>query len=87
MAFAPNGNLYIADVTESNVHIYDTAGNSVGALGSAEMSQPTDVAFDASGNLYVVNPGMADVLVSIGGTQPLAEFFGPLTGGLTILPP
>ncbi len=48
------------------------------------MSQPTDVAFDASGNLYVVNPGMADVLVSIGGTQPLAEFFGPLTGGLTI---
>ncbi len=33
MAFAPNGNLYIADVTESNVHIYDTAGNSVGALG------------------------------------------------------
>jgi sugar lactone lactonase YvrE len=84
MAFAPNGNLYIADVTESNVHIYDTAGNSVGALTSAEMSQPTDVAFDASGNLYVVNPGMADVLVSIGGTQPLAEFFGPLTGGLTI---
>ncbi|HEX4414764.1 MAG TPA: NHL repeat-containing protein [Lacipirellulaceae bacterium] len=84
MAFAPNGNLYISDVTESNVHIYDTAGNSVGVLGSAEMSQPTDVAFSAAGDLYVVNPGMADVLVSVGGTQPLTEFFGPLTGGLTI---
>jgi sugar lactone lactonase YvrE len=83
MAFAPNGDLYIADVTESNVHIYDTAGNSVGALGSLEMSQPTDVAFSAAGDLYVVNPGMADVLVSVGGTQPLTEFFGPLSGGLT----
>jgi sugar lactone lactonase YvrE len=82
MAFAPNGNLYIADVTESNVHVYDTAGNSVGVLGSAEMSQPTDVAFSAAGDLYVVNPGMADVLVSVGGTQPLTEFFGTQTGGL-----
>lgn len=84
MAFAPNGNLYIADVTLSNVHIYDTAGNSVGVLGSAELSQPTDVAFSAAGDLYVVNPGMADVLVSAGGTGPLTEFFGTQTGGLTI---
>jgi sugar lactone lactonase YvrE len=84
MAFAPNGNLYIADVTLSNVHVYDTAGNSVTSLTSPELSQPTDVAFDSAGNLYVVNPGMADVLVSVGGTQPLTEFFGPLTGGLTI---
>jgi len=82
MAFAPNGNLYIADVTESNVHIYDTAGNSVGALTSPELSQPMDVAFSAAGDLYVVNPAMADVLVSVGGTQPLAEFFGTQTGGL-----
>ncbi len=82
MAFAPNGYLYVADVTESNVHIYDTAGNSVGALTSAELSQPMDVAFSAAGDLYVVNPAMADVLVSIGGTQPLTEFFGTQTGGL-----
>src|SRR5262245_51376477 len=41
MAFAPNGNLYIADTTASNVHVYDTAGNSVTSLTSAEMAQPT----------------------------------------------
>ena len=87
MAFAPNGNLYVADVTLSNVHEYDTAGNSVASLDadpSAFFSQPTDVAFDAGGNLYVVNPGFADVLKSVGGTQPFAEFVSPLSGGLTI---
>ena len=46
--------------------------------------QPTDVAFDAGGNLYVVNPGFADVLKSVGGTQQFAEFVSPLSGGLTI---
>jgi hypothetical protein len=54
MAFTPNGNLYIADVTLSNVHEYDSAGKSVTSLGadpSAFFSQPTDVAFDTSGNL------------------------------------
>jgi sugar lactone lactonase YvrE len=84
MAFAPNGNLYIADTTDSKVHVYDTAGNSVASMDSPEMSQPTDVAFDAAGNLYVVNPANANVLVSVGGTQPLAEFFATQTGGLTI---
>jgi sugar lactone lactonase YvrE len=87
MAFAPNGNLYIADVTDSNVHEFDTAGNSVTTLGadpSAFFSQPTDVAFDASGDLYVVNPSSADVLKSIGGTQQFTEFVSPLSGGLTI---
>ena len=85
MAFAPNGNLYIADVTLSNVHEYDTSGNSVASLGadaSAFFSQPTDVAFSSAGDLYVVNPGFANVLKSVGGTQQFAAFFGPETGGL-----
>ena len=82
MSFAPNGNLYIADTTASNVHVYDTAGNSVASMDSPELSQPTDVTFDAAGNLYVVNPGNGNVLISIGGTQPLAEFFATQTGGL-----
>jgi sugar lactone lactonase YvrE len=90
MAFAPNGNLYIADTTASpitsqpSVHVYDTAGNSVASMGSPELSQPTDVAFDAAGNMYVVNPGNGNVLKSLGGTQPLAEFFATQTGGLII---
>lgn len=84
MAFAPNGNLYIADVTASNVHVYDTAGNSVASMGSAELSQSTDVAFDSAGNMYVVNPGNGNVLKSVGGTQPLLEFFANQTGGLVI---
>jgi sugar lactone lactonase YvrE len=88
MAFAPNGNLYIADTTLSNVHEYDTAGNSVASLGAADpsafFSQPTDVAIDSIGDLYVVNPGNGNVLKSLGGTQPFTEFFPTQTGGLTI---
>jgi DNA-binding beta-propeller fold protein YncE len=84
MAFAPNGNLHIADVTLSNVHEYDTAGNSVTSLTSPELAQPTDVAFDSNGNLYVADTDFATVLKSIGGTQPFTELFPPETGGLTI---
>jgi DNA-binding beta-propeller fold protein YncE len=51
-------------------------------MDSLELSQPTDVTFDAAGNLYVVNPGNGNVLISLGGTQPLAEFFATQTGGL-----
>lgn len=74
--------------TLSNVHEYDTAGNSVASLGAADpsafFSQPTDVAFDSIGDLYVVNPGNGNVLKSLGGTQPFTEFFPTQTGGLTI---
>src|SRR5207247_1489905 len=51
-------------------------------LTSAQLVQPTDVAFDSSGNLYVVS-GNADILRSAGGTGPLAEFVAQLAGGLT----
>jgi WD40 repeat protein len=84
MAFAPNGNLYIADVTLSNVHEYDTAGNSAASLSSADLAQPFDVAFDSSGNLYVADTDFGKVLRSIGGTQPLTELFPSQAGKLTI---
>jgi serine/threonine protein kinase, bacterial len=84
MAIAPNGNLYIADVTDSNVHEFDTAGNSVTSLTSVELAQPTDVAFDSSGDLYVADSDFGTVLKSIGGTQPFTELFPSQTGGLII---
>lgn len=79
-----SGGLYVADVTASDVHRYDTSGGSLGSLTSDELVQPQDVAFDSSGNLYVVNPGSANVLRSAGGTGALTEFFPTQTGGLTI---
>jgi WD40 repeat protein len=87
MAFASNGNLFIADVTLSNVHVYDTGGNSVASLDATvttpPLSQPTDVAFDTFGNAYTVS-GSADILQSLGGTQPFTEFVAQQAGGLTI---
>jgi sugar lactone lactonase YvrE len=83
MRFGPGGSLYVADVTLSNVHIYDSLGNSQGAITSASLDQPGDVAFDSSGNLYVVNPGSANILVAKGSPPaPLADFTSPTAGGL-----
>jgi DNA-binding beta-propeller fold protein YncE len=83
MDFSPtNANLYIADVTVSNVHRYDTAGNSVISLTAPSLVQPTDVAFDAGGNLYVGSTGTAEILKSAGGTQPLSVFVSTQSGGL-----
>jgi hypothetical protein len=86
LGFSPtNGNLYVGDISGStaNVHIYDSTGASLGALTDATLNQPGDVAFDAAGDLYVVNPGMANVLKSVAGTQPFTEFVGVQSGGLT----
>ena len=91
MRFGPNGNLYIADVTSSNVHIYSPTGASLGTLENnasvpPPLVQPTDVAFDSSGNLYVVS-GEADVLrftLTAGGTQQsVSEFVHQQAGGIT----
>jgi sugar lactone lactonase YvrE len=81
MRFASNGNLYIADATLSEIHIYGSANNSLGTLTSNETVQPPDVAFDSAGNLYVAS-GNADILRSIAGSQPLTEFVPVQSGGL-----
>src|SRR5262249_40954875 len=66
----------------ANVHMYDTTGSSLGTLTDATLADPSDVAFDASGNLYVVNPGFSNVLVSASGTQPFTPFVSTQSGGL-----
>jgi sugar lactone lactonase YvrE len=87
MRFGPGGNLYIADVTLSNVHVYDPAGNSLGSIDGPSLSQPGDVAFDTTGNLpannvFVANPATANILVSTGLGQPFVDFTAPIAGGL-----
>jgi hypothetical protein len=86
MRFGPGGNLYIADVTLSNVHVYDTAGNSLGSIEGPSLVQPIDVAFDTSGNLpanqvFAVS-GTANVLVSEGLGHLFTDFTTPTAGGL-----
>jgi glucose/arabinose dehydrogenase len=61
--FGPDGNLYVADVTVSNLHLYSSTGASLGALtspspsdpGGPVLSQPTAVAFDPQGRMDVAN--------------------------------
>lgn len=86
LRFSPlNQNLYVADQLLGNVHVYSPTGTSLGTVPDSPgnfFSQPGDVAFDAAGNLYVANPGFANVLRSDGGTQTLAPFVATQSGGL-----
>jgi hypothetical protein len=82
MAFHPGGNLYIADVTQSHVHVYGSVDDSLDILTSMDLTQPRDVAFDAAGNMYTVS-GSAQVLRADSGMAPVYSLFPPTTGGLT----
>ena len=55
MTWGPDGQLYIADVTANNVHIYSGAGTSVTSIGGSTLGQPVNVAFNASGQLFAVD--------------------------------
>ena len=92
MKFNTNGNLYIADTTQSNVQVFDPAGSPVATLnGTGGPAQPIDVAFDhATHSLYVAddsgvekyNPATQNffnvVLAATGGPSiPIDLAFGP----------
>jgi YVTN family beta-propeller protein len=52
MRFDSAGNLYLANVNSNNVEKYSPTGQDLGSFVTG-VFKPTDVAFDASGNLYV----------------------------------
>lgn len=62
MRFGPDGDLYIADETNSNVHVYDPTGNSLTTFSGPSVVQPTDVTFDGAGNLYAASGGGVAIL-------------------------
>ncbi|HEY3897528.1 MAG TPA: PEP-CTERM sorting domain-containing protein [Chthoniobacter sp.] len=55
MIWGPDGNLYIADVTASNVHLFSNTGASVASIGGTILGQPVNVAFNHSGQLFAVD--------------------------------
>ena len=57
LQFGPGNRLYVADQSgaTSNVHVYDAAGSSVGALNSPDLISPRAIAFDAQSRLYVTS--------------------------------
>jgi sugar lactone lactonase YvrE len=81
MKFGPDGRLYIADVTNSNVHIYTSTGNSAGSITGNNFSQPVDVAFDSAGNLYAANGN--GVGRSVAGA-PFQTFVQGQTGSINV---
>src|ERR1043166_535967 len=71
MAFDPAGNLYVTLFTGSQVAVFDSAGNFLGAFGSGYDQHPESIVFDALSHLYI---GQAD------GTHALLKF--DLSGNL-----
>lgn len=62
MAFGADGNLYVAEETNSRISVFDPQGNylrSVGMFGTApndlQFSRPNSITFDAQGNPLVVD--------------------------------
>jgi sugar lactone lactonase YvrE len=90
MTFGAGGRLYIADTGISNVHIYDGPGSATPGASVAELSgnliQPTSVAVNGAGDLYVAGAlnGGVDVWKYNSGSQTFTEGASPIgVGDLT----
>jgi hypothetical protein len=85
IGFSPAGDLYVADVTPSNIHVYGSMDDSLAILNHVDLVQPRDVAFDLAGNMYTISSALvlrADAGTIPSGVDPVYTLFAPLTGGL-----
>jgi uncharacterized protein (TIGR03437 family) len=95
LAFDKSGNLYIADGLNNRIRkvsggvITTVAGNGTagysgdkGAATSAELSNPTAIAFDSSGNMYIADAGN-NVVREVSTSGTITTFAGTNTLGYT----
>lgn len=57
LAFAKNGDLYVANHGNNTIHRYSSTGADLGVFASIGLSSPTGLAFDRQGRLVVCNYG------------------------------
>jgi sugar lactone lactonase YvrE len=83
VAVAPDGRLYVSDTLNSRVQVFDTEGALVGVFGSmgeqgvGQFAKAKGIAFDAFGNVYVVDGQTSIVEMFNPDHQPLMFFGGP----------
>lgn len=83
----PDGRIYIAQVTGSQISALDTSSGRVDTISAkgSEIVAPDDLAFDDAGNLYVteVLNGRVSMIDAAGGTRVLCDDI-PVANGITI---
>lgn len=73
-----NGNIYVADTSNSKIRMIAPNGNVSTPVDSPLIKTPAALAFDASGNMYIVNMGSHNILKYSNNT--LTHFAGSTAG-------
>jgi DNA-binding beta-propeller fold protein YncE len=90
LTFGPDGNIYVADVTLSEVVVFAASGNFLGSF-SGNLDDPIGLAFGTNGELYVTDgQGRVALFTGVlsGGVDPqLADFVPPGGSGGPLINP
>lgn len=86
LSVGPDGNVYVADTHYGRVAVYSPKGELVRTIGSegtapGQFIYPTDVAFDAKGNLYVAEYGDNDRIQVFSAEGKFLRLFGKFGAG------